>query len=234
MQSKISLIWSLFIINIGGIALLSMIVFFLPPIAPVLGFYSKPASPAVNGVSQNLTDGGSAEFALSVNFGSQTAPGLPIYLKIPKINVNAVIKQVGLTPNGAMDVPKGPDSVAWLKLGPHPGDNGSAVIAGHYGRWKDGRGSVFDNLNKLKKGDVLSVKDENDMITSFVVREIRKYDPKAYATEVFSSNDGKSHLNLITCGGVWNIFSKSYSQRLVVFTDKEEIKSYLLAEHFER
>jgi LPXTG-site transpeptidase (sortase) family protein len=145
----------------------------------------------------------------------------PVRLKIPKINVDAAFEYVGLDPLGAMDAPKGPANVAWFDLGPRPGENGSAVIAGHYGRWKNGEGSVFDNLNKLRKGDRVYVEDEGGVIISFVVRENRKYDPEGDASDVFSSNDGKSHLNLITCEGVWDETEKSYSSRLVVFTDKE-------------
>jgi len=35
------------------------------------------------------------------------------------------------------------------------------------------------------------------------------------------SNDGKAHLNLITCAGVWDEVEKSHSSRLVVFADME-------------
>lgn len=146
--------------------------------------------------------------------------GLPMRLKIPKINVDSAFEYVGLTSDGAMDVPKSQDNVAWLELGQRPGENGSAVIAGHYG-WKNKEASVFDNLHKLRKGDKLYVEDDKGGIVSFVVRESRRYDPKADASGVFSSNDGKSHLNLVTCEGDWDEVSQSYSKRLVVFTDKE-------------
>lgn len=151
----------------------------------------------------------------------QTNSGLPVRLKIPAINVDAAIEYVGLTPDGAMDVPKGLSNVGWFHLGPRPGEEGSAVMAGHYGLWKNGEGSVFDNLNKLLQGDKIYIEDDKGAAISFVVRESRSYDPNADASEVFYSNDGKSHLNLITCEGVWNEISKTYSERLVVFTDKE-------------
>jgi len=35
------------------------------------------------------------------------------------------------------------------------------------------------------------------------------------------TNDGLAHLNLITCIGVWEQITQGYSQRLVVFTDRE-------------
>jgi len=146
--------------------------------------------------------------------------GLSVRLKIPKINVDSTIEYVGLDKDGAMDVPKGPDVVAWFNLGPRPGENGSAVIAGHFG-WKENLPAVFDELHTLVKGDKIYVEDKNGVSTTFIVRESREFNPESDSKEVFSSDDGKSHLNLITCKGVWNQTEKSYSNRLVVFTDKE-------------
>lgn len=119
-----------------------------------------------------------------------------------------------------MDVPKGPNDVAWFNLGPRPGEIGSAVISGHYG-WKNNIPAVFDNLHKLRKGDKVYVEDKNGATITFVVRELRTYDQNEDASDVFGSSDGKAHLNLVTCTGTWNKAQKSYSKRLVVFTDKE-------------
>jgi LPXTG-site transpeptidase (sortase) family protein len=119
-----------------------------------------------------------------------------------------------------MDVPKGPNEVAWFDLGPRPGENGSAVIAGHYG-WKNNVPAVFDDLHKLRKGDKIYFEDEKGAITTFVVREIRTYTKDEAAPDVFGSSDGKAHLNLVTCTGAWNEAEETRSERLVVFTDKE-------------
>ncbi len=150
---------------------------------------------------------------------STSQAGLPVRLKIPRINIDASVEYVGLTSDGTMDIPKDPADVAWFNLGQRPGENGSAVISGHYG-WKNGKAAVFDYLYKLRKGDKLYIEDDKGMTTTFAVREIRRYDPKADASDVFSSSDGRAHLNLVTCEGVWDRVSKTYSKRLVVFTDK--------------
>jgi LPXTG-site transpeptidase (sortase) family protein len=157
--------------------------------------------------------------AFSSQSKTESHSSLPIRLKIPKINVDASIESVGLTKDGAMDVPKGPIDVAWFKLGPRPGEIGNAVISGHFG-WKDNIPAVFDNLYQLRKGDKLYIENEMGTTTVFVVREIRSFAPNADARVVFVSSDEKSHLNLVTCEGVWNKTQKSYSKRLVVFTDK--------------
>ncbi|MDO8499581.1 MAG: class F sortase [bacterium] len=149
-----------------------------------------------------------------------TSAGLPVRLKIPKININAVIEQVGILPDGSMGVPKLPRNTAWFKLGPRPGEVGSAVIDGHI-NWWNGATAVFAKLNKLKPGDKITVLDDKKNAITFVVKKTRLYGAKEDASDVFSSGDGRAHLNLITCGGVWNKRAKEYSKRLVVFTDRE-------------
>jgi LPXTG-site transpeptidase (sortase) family protein len=177
-------------------------------------FYTTPKSPIQNS-SAPLTANTAAVYKQE-----GASFGLPVRLKVPNIGVDAAVEQVGFTPDGAMDVPKGPADVAWFDPGPHPGDSGSAVIAGHEG-WKDGIRAAFDNLYKLQKGDKIYVEDGKGATTTFVVREMRTYSASQDFSDVFRSTDGGAHLNLITCAGVWNKAQKSYADRLVVFTDKE-------------
>ncbi|MEP7204917.1 MAG: class F sortase [Candidatus Saccharibacteria bacterium] len=157
----------------------------------------------------------------TVTVDSQSANvGLPNRLTIPALNISAAVAFVGNAADGSMDISPNQDDVAWYKLGPRPGEIGSAVIAGHYGSLR-GKFSVFSDLSQLKKGDKLQVQDYKERLVTFVVRESRMYDPAADATDVFNSHDGKVHLNLITCEGSWNNAKESYSNRRVVFTDKE-------------
>ena len=144
---------------------------------------------------------------------------LPLRLKIPSLGVDAAVEYMGLTAAGAMDTPKGPDNVGWYKLGQRPGAIGSAVITGHFG-WKNNLPAAFDNVHKLNPGDILYVEDDKGASTTFVVRELRQYGKNDDTKDVFGSSDGRAHLNLITCEGTWNAAAKSYSNRLVVFTDK--------------
>lgn len=212
MRLKVSVIWSIIIITIAIAASFAVIIVLL-----LNNKKSPPASVDVNLVepAQNIIV---PEQAIVPQ--QQASSSLPLRLKIVSLNVNASIEYVGLTSGGAMGVPKGPAEVAWFELGPRPGDKGSAVIDGHSG-WKNGVPAVFDDLHKLQVGDKIYVEDENGVAITFVVRKSKSYDPNADATDVFTSYDGKSHLNLITCEGVWDTTTKSRSKRLVVFTDRE-------------
>lgn len=121
-----------------------------------------------------------------------------------------------------METPKNPDNGGWFRLGFRPGEIGTAVIDGHSGVWKNGKISVFNNLQKLRTGDTLSIEDENGAHMTFVVKTTHIYDQYAPTGEIFTSKDGKVHLNLITCQGAWNALTKSYPKRLVVFSERVE------------
>jgi LPXTG-site transpeptidase (sortase) family protein len=208
----------LLIVSIAVIIVSSMIILFMTLNQSRKVSVAKLTSPTSRPISQSLIAGKSVKSNI---VSEQTASQPSMRLKIPKINVDANVESVGLTSNGDMDVPIGSANAGWYNLGPRPGETGSAVIDGHFGVWKDGTVGVFNNLNKLQIGDNLYIQDGNGATLTFVVRELRTYDPTADASEVFGSSDGKAHLNLITCEGTWNAITKSYSNRLVVFTDKK-------------
>lgn len=151
---------------------------------------------------------------------SEVSRQLPIRLRIPSINVNATIESVGLTDKRVIEVPKDSLNVGWYKLGILPGGVGSAVIDGHVDR-ENGEAGVFANLYKLKPGDKIYVENQDGKIITFVVKKSQTFDP-GLADAVFSLSEG-THLNLITCEGVWDGVKKSYSKRLVVFTDLLQI-----------
>jgi LPXTG-site transpeptidase (sortase) family protein len=125
-----------------------------------------------------------------------------------------------------MEVPAGTVDVAWFALGPHPGQVGSAVIGGHFGI-ENGVPFVFYNLNKLSIGDYIYIVDDEGNTITFVVNSTALFAANADATTVFTSNDGKAHLNLITCEGIWNEVAGEYPERTVVFTT--EVSSEKLA-----
>jgi LPXTG-site transpeptidase (sortase) family protein len=144
--------------------------------------------------------------------------GLPVRLLIPKLGVDTNITYMGLTKSGDMDVPPDLVNVGWYKYGTKPGEVGSAVIAGHLEGTKDL--GVFIGLDKLQPGDLVKIRNDRDEIIEFIVRDKHTYKQDERPSEIFNSSDG-SHLNLITCTGVWSNAQQRYSHRLVVFTDKK-------------
>lgn len=137
-------------------------------------------------------------------------------LKVPSINVDANIIDVGLTSGGAMDVPKFAKDVGLYTSGVYPGQKGSAVIAGHVSS-RDGSDAAFQNLYKLRSGDKIYIEKDNGTAIKFVVQKSQVYGINDRPNEVFNKKDG-TYLNLITCNGQWDRLRQTYNKRLVVFT----------------
>lgn len=142
----------------------------------------------------------------------------PIELTIERLGIHAPIEPVGVLDN-VMAVPKKIGDVGWYENGPRPGDEGSAVLAGHV-NWTGGQDAVFALLHTIKIGDTVQVLNSIGVSDTFIVTLIKDYPMDGDTTEVFSSSDGLQRLNLITCDGIWNKILKTHQSRLVVFTEK--------------
>lgn len=145
----------------------------------------------------------------------------PVKISIPAINVSADIEDVGLDDRQRMDVPKDFNNVGWYKLGYFPGERGSVVMAGHVDT-KEGAPAVFSDVNKLKEGDEIIVKDSIDKTYKYIVvdKQLFPYDKVPLFT-VFGANDYE-RLNLITCSGAFDEGKNNYSERLVVYAVKDD------------
>jgi LPXTG-site transpeptidase (sortase) family protein len=142
----------------------------------------------------------------------------PSRLEIPAIHVNAAVQYVGQGKTGNMAVPTNFTDVGWYKLGPVPGQVGTAVIDGHVDNALALAG-VFKHLDELVPGDKIQVVTNAGKTLTFKVDDIETYpDTSAPIDKIFTSDDNESHLNLITCAGDWIENAKSYNERLVVYT----------------
>jgi sortase (surface protein transpeptidase) len=144
----------------------------------------------------------------------------PVRIKIPKLKIDARINSMGLTTKGDMEAPTRPQDVGWYKFGTRPGEQGNAVMAGHYGNGSSRGLSIFDNLHTLSKNDTIYTEDEKGTVVTFVVSKMQTYAWNDVVAEVFEPADEQAHLNLITCQGVWDKARQTYTQRLVLFATK--------------
>ena len=176
----------------------------------------RPATPVI---PATRTGQGPTGAGTSPHRSQTVAYGRPIRLMIPRLGLSAAVERVGLTPSGAMAAPKSPTTVAWYKYGPRPGDSGNAVIAGHSG-YRNGATAAFDDLPRLRAGDLVLVRDANGVLARFIVRGSRTFDRRAKPGGVFEDGSTTApHLNLVTCTGAWNAAAGTHADRLVVYTD---------------
>ncbi len=145
----------------------------------------------------------------------------PASIRIPSIGVDARIESVGLDENGHMAVPQRDENVAWYNMGFRPGEEGSAVMAGHYDT-KTGAPAVFFRLAEVTAGDEIVVIDKQGRELSFRVKKSQLYDHDAVPMEEVFNTKGNSQLNLITCQGTFDDSAQIYSKRMVVYAERAE------------
>lgn len=127
------------------------------------------------------------------------------------------MEPVGVAADGSMDTPADPWNTAWYAPGTRPGLPGNAAIAGHVDYAGIGA-VVFWDLGQLVPGDELVVTTADGKQLRFAVTKLASYSPdNAPLLDIFGPAT-VSNLNLITCAGTFNPVTRSYDQRLVVYT----------------
>lgn len=140
------------------------------------------------------------------------APVPPASVAIPAIGVTSDVVGVGLVPGTTeLEVPD-IDHVGWYRLGPSPGQGGSAVLLGHVDG--DGRPGVFFRLGDLVPGDTVTVTDTQGS-HEFRVTGREQVAKTALPAELFS-REGAPRLVLITCGGAFDDTTGHYVDNVVV------------------
>ena len=129
-------------------------------------------------------------------------------LSIPAIGVNAGIIPVGVTKAGELAIGRSVRDVYRWRDGVVPGQDGSAVLAGH--TWSKGQG-VFDRLGRLEVGDRVVVGRNRFQVT----RVRRVTDMSRSEVAALFSDRGRARLVLITCGDRDNT-TGVYRSRIIV------------------
>jgi hypothetical protein len=140
----------------------------------------------------------------------------PLTVRIPAIDVAVSLSTLGVNPDGTVEVPTDFQQPGWFRLGPSPGEAGSAVILGHVDSYRGP--AVFFRLGDLRAGNTVSVSLADGVVTHFVVNAVALY-PKARfpARRVYGSHH-RSALQLVTCGGVFDHSTGHYLSNIVVYT----------------
>lgn len=142
--------------------------------------------------------------------------GLPANarLRIPNLKIDAPIVPVGLTAEGEVEPPPGPEYVGWYNLSPIPGSPGNSILAGHVD-WKN-QTAVFWDLRRIKPGDTIYVGSSDRADVLYTVEWIERYKPEEAPIDRIFASLYEPTLTIITCEGVFDQTTRNYSLRLVV------------------
>ncbi len=152
--------------------------------------------------------------------GALAASSPPATLRIPAIRVDGPVGQVGLNPDGTLEVPTegSPafDHAAWFRFSVTPGRQGPTVVIGHVDSAERGP-SVFYELGRLRPGDRAAVTRADGVTVTYEVTEVAVFGKDAFPTDRVYGPTSGPELRLITCGGVFDARTGSYRDNTVVF-----------------
>jgi Sortase domain len=141
----------------------------------------------------------------------------PTRLVIDSIGVDSGLIDLGVQPDGTMEVPADGSTAGWYAHSPTPGEIGPAVLAAHVD-WKGSKG-VFYDLRRIATGDDVTVERADGRAAHFTVRRVAQYPKDAFPTTAVYGDVATPQLRLITCGGDFDVAAHSYRDNVVVYAE---------------
>ncbi len=180
------------------------------------------------GASSNPTDAGTlpgdpspstgapaVEATTAVTAVTPVPAARPLALSIPAIGVRTRLVRLGQHQDGTVEVPGNPAEAGWFELGPPPGAAGSSVILGHVDSTSGP--AVFYRLKELSPGDRIAVRLDDGTTVRFRVHSVETYDNADFPAQRVYGKQGRSQLNLVTCGGDYDSSRGGYQSNVVVY-----------------
>ena len=145
------------------------------------------------------------------------ARSVPLTIRIPAIEVDAPVMEIGKNADGTIQVPPLDEHnlTGWYRYGPAPGQRGPAVILGHVDSLTGI--SVFYYLKDLHKGDRVYVTLADGKVAAFAVDGVQKVAKDAFPTASVYGKSGDPSLRLITCGGPFDSATGHYVDNIIVY-----------------
>lgn len=169
-----------------------------------------PTEPA--GVSQERATDRLAESQAAED--AETHPR-PVRVEVPAIGVDAELVDLGLNPDGSMEVPDF-GLGGWYAEGPKPGAPGPAVVAAHYDS-AEGGPDVFHRLQELAPGDEVHVHRVDGSTATFTIERPEQHPKEELPGERIWKQSEEPLLRLVTCGGVFDQDSGSYEDNVIAY-----------------
>jgi sortase (surface protein transpeptidase) len=140
----------------------------------------------------------------------------PVQIRVPAIALDVSLTTLGLNPNGTVQVPTDIQQPGWYRLGPSPGQDGSAVILGHVDSYQGP--AVFFKLRSMVAGDLIDVSLADGVSAQFKVTSVAMYAKAAFPDQQVYAAHGYGALQLVTCGGTFDVQTGHYLSNIVVYS----------------
>lgn len=140
---------------------------------------------------------------------------LPTSIAIPSLDVSSSLAELGLNPDGTVEVPARFEQAGWYAFGARPGQKGSAVVLGHV----DSRAgpAVFAEVHTLAKDATIEIGRADGSTLTFAVERIEQHAKTRFPTEDVYYPTLEPGLRLVTCGGDFDPNSGHYEDNVIVY-----------------
>jgi sortase (surface protein transpeptidase) len=143
---------------------------------------------------------------------------VPTRVRIPAIDVDATVIDLGLTEDRRLEVPEDISVTGWYTGRSVPGEDGPSVVVGHVDSRVAGKG-VFYSLGDLVEGDTVEIERSDGTIAAFRVTDVSLVPKDEFPTEQVYGSTPEPTLRLITCGGTFDRSVRSYEYNVIVFAE---------------
>lgn len=144
----------------------------------------------------------------------ELAAAAPARVTIPAIDVESELLHLGITADGAAEVPAVHDLAGWFSGGGRPGWIGPTVLLGHVDS-TDGP-AVFYRLRDVRPGDVVEVTTAGGTVARYAVERTEQVAKDEFPTFAVFGASPDDVLRLVTCAGEFDRGERSYTDNLVV------------------
>jgi len=141
----------------------------------------------------------------------------PVRVRVPGIGVDAAVTDLGLTPEGTLEVPENFDVTGWYTGRSLPGEIGPSVVVGHVDSHSGP--AVFFHLRDLEPGSLIQVERSDGLVAWFRVSGVDLVGKDEFPTDEVYGSTALPTLRLVTCGGDFDRSVRSYRGNLIVFAE---------------
>jgi sortase (surface protein transpeptidase) len=139
----------------------------------------------------------------------------PAVLEIPSITVRQEVIELGIGPDGTLEVPDNGDDIGWYQPGGSLDGAHPTVFTGHVDT--PAGPAVFERLPELRPGDEVRMTDTAGGLRTYTVRRVEDHPVDAYPTREVFGPVAEDEIRLITCSGEWNTARGRYEDNRVVY-----------------
>jgi hypothetical protein len=144
----------------------------------------------------------------------------PRFLTVEGTTISMEIVEVGVSPDGAMEIPEAFNLAGWYRYGPAPGaGSGAAVVAAHVDTASDR--APFSQLQGLAAGTRVTIERYGAPALNYRVRSVELMAKDKFDGGSLFRRDGPHQLRLVTCGGRWLDEKQDYSDNVIVTAELE-------------